>query len=132
MLDIEKSIVNFCVSFIKIVLFFLNSNQQSFTVSLIHYIVFIVAIYYFFKSKPNDVYRIFFFIIVLLFTLSYFIFNRCLITSIEIKLSEEKNIIQQMSNKYFGENIEGNVISKISLSILLIICGIILVKDLKY
>ena len=131
-MDIEKSIVDGSVSFIQTVFFFLNGNQQSLLVSSIHYILFIVAIYYFFKSKPRSLQRILLFIIVLLFTLSYFIFNRCLFTSIELKLSEEKNPIQKMSSMYFGENTEGNVISKISLSVLSIIGGIVLLKDLKY
>jgi len=131
-MDIEKSIVDFGVSFIQTVFFFLNGNQQSLLVSSIHYIIFIFAVYYYFKSKPRDVYRIFFFIIFLLFALLYFIFDKCILTSIEFKLSKEKNIIQKLSEVYFGEDIEGNVISKISLSILVIIGGTVLLKDLKY
>jgi len=130
-MDIEKSIVDFGVSFIQTVFFFLNGSQQSLLVSSIHYFITILLIYYFFKSKSRSLQRILF-IIVLLFALYYFIFNRCLFTSIELKLSAEKNIIQKTSDKYFGENTEGNVISKISLSILVIIGGTVLLKDLKY
>jgi len=131
-MNIEKRIVDSSVSFIQTVFFFLNGNQQSLLVSFIHYFITILLIYYFFKSKPRSLQRILLFIIVLIFTISYFIFNRCLFTSIELKLSEEKNPIQKVSSMYFGENKEGNVMSKISLSVLSIVGGIILLKDLKY
>ena len=75
---------------------------------------------------------IIFFIFVALGALSYFIFNKCFFTSIELKLSEEKNLIQNIVEEYFGEEIEGNIISKIVLSLLSIIAGIILLKDYGY
>ena len=87
--------------------------------------------YFFFQSKPGDIYRIIFFIFVALGALSYFIFNKCFFTSIELKLSEEKNLIQIIVEEYFGEEIEGNIISKIVLSLLSIIAGIILLKELE-
>ena len=59
-------------------------------------------------------------------------FNKCFFTSIELKLSEEKNLIQNIVEEYFGEEIEGNIISKIVLSLLSIIAGIILLKDYGY
>ena len=127
---VEKKITEFCTSFFKYVLFFLNNNQQSLIVSLLHYIIIIFGFYYFlFHSKKGDLYRIIFFIIITFGALSYFILNKCIITSIELKLSEENNLIQNIVNKYFGEEIEGNIMSKIVLSLLAMITSIILLKD---
>ncbi len=61
--------------------------------------------------------------------LSYFIFNKCFFTSIELSLSNEKNYIQAFMDKYFGKEIEGNSTSKIILSIGAIITGTILFRD---
>jgi hypothetical protein len=112
----------------------LNQNQQALIVSFIHYAVFVVGFYYFFfQSKPGDIYRIVFFIFVVLGALSYFIFNKCFFTSIELNLSNnEKNPIQQIMDKYFGQEIEGNITSKIILSASSIVIGIVLLKDYGY
>jgi len=130
---IEEKITEFWTSFFKTILFFLNNNQQSLIVSTIHYITFIFGFYYFFfQSKPGDLYRIIFFIFIALGALSYFIFNKCFFTSIELKLSEEKNLIQNIMEEYFGEEIEGNIISKIVLLLFSVIVGVILLKDYGY
>jgi hypothetical protein len=131
---IEEKITDFWTDLFKSLLFFLNQNQQALIVSFIHYAVFVVGFYYFFfQSKPGDIYRIVFFIFVVLGALSYFIFNKCFFTSIELNLSNnEKNPIQQIMDKYFGQEIEGNITSKIILSASSIVIGIVLLKDYGY
>lgn len=131
---IEEKITDFWTDLFKSLLFFLNQNQQALIVSFIHYAVFVVGFYYFFfQSKPGDIYRIIFFIFVVLGALSYFIFNKCFFTSIELNLSNnEKNPIQQIMDKYFGQEIEGNITSKIILSASSIVIGIVLLKDYGY
>jgi hypothetical protein len=127
---IERGITDFWTTLIKTLLFFLNGNQQSLFVSVIHYIIFIVGFYYFFfKSGPGDLFRVLFFFMVLLSVLCYFIFNKCFFTSIELSLSKEKNPIQSFMDTYFGKEVEGNVTSKIILSIGTIVTGIVLLKD---
>ena len=64
---IEEKITDFWTDLFKSLLFFLNQNQQALIVSFIHYAVFVVGFYYFFfQSKPGDIYRIIFFIFVVL------------------------------------------------------------------
>ncbi len=131
MLDtVENAITDFFVKIIKSFLFFLNGNQQSFFVSILHYVIFFIGFYYFFFiSKPGDTFRIFFFIFVLFGALSYYIFNKCLFTSIEIKLSDKKNAIQNLMSFYFGQEIEGNKYSKRFLGFSAIVLGMILIYD---
>ena len=61
--------------------------------------------------------------------LSYFIFNKCFFTTIEFNLSTERNVIQEIMNTYFGKQTEGNITSKIVLTIGTIITGFILLFD---
>jgi flagellar biosynthesis protein FlhB len=127
---IEKKITDFWTDFFRRILFFLKDDHQSLFVSFLHYIVFILGlIYFFFYSHAGDLYRILFFCFALLGALSYFIFNRCIFTSIEINLSDKKNNIQKVIDKYFGKEIEGNITSKFVLSLFSIITGISLLKD---
>lgn len=128
--SIEEKITEFWTSITKRLLFFLDSNLQSTIVSIIHYAIFIIGFFYFiFLSKPGDIFRIVFLIFVALAALSYFIFDKCFFTSVELKLSSQKNLVQTFIDKYFGEATEGNVTSKLVLSALTIICSIIIFKD---
>lgn len=127
---IERKITEFWTGFFRIIFFFLDDTYKSLSVSFIHYAVFIIGFYYFFfVSNPRDTYRILFFIFILLGAFSYFIFNRCFFTSIELNLSKDKNQIQKIMDKYFGKKTEGNVSSKVVLSISSIVIGIILLRD---
>lgn len=128
--DIEKRITDFWTGFFRRVLFFLKNDHQSLFVSFLHYILFIAGfIYFFFYSQPGDIYRIIFFIFSFLGAASYFIFNRCIFTSIEINLSDKKNNIQKLIDNYFGKETEGNITSKFVLSLFSIITGITLLHD---
>ncbi len=130
---IEEDITDFSTDILNSVLFFLDSKQKSLAVSIFHYVLFIVGFYYFFfESDSGGIFRVLFFIIVVLGALSYFIFNRCIFTSIELNLSKHKNIIQKTIDQYFGKETEGNITSKIVLTIGVIITGIILLKDYGY
>lgn len=127
---IEEKLTELLTIFFQTILFFLNKNQQSFAISIIHYIIFIIGFYYFFfNSEPCSIFRIIFFIFLFLGTTSYFLFNRCLFTSIELNLCNKKNLIQKFMDKYFGSQIEGNIISKLVLSIGTLITGLFLLND---
>jgi hypothetical protein len=131
---IESGVTDFWTELFKSVLFFLNQHQQSIIVSFIHYTVFIIGFYFFFfQSNPKDIFRIIFFLFVALGALSYFIFNKCFFTSIELNLSNnEKNPIQAIMDNYFGCEIEGNMTSKIVLSASTVVTGLTLLKDYGY
>lgn len=131
---IELGVTDFWTELFRSVLFFLNQHQQSIFVSFIHYTVFIIGFYFFFfQSNPKDIFRIIFFIFVALGALSYFIFNKCFFTSIELNLSNnEKNPIQTIMDNYFGQEIKGNMTSKVVLSASTIITGLTLLKDYGY
>lgn len=129
---LEKELTDIFTLLIKNTLFFLNSSQQSLFMSFFHYAIFIIGIYIFLISPPKSIFRILIFILIFIATLMYFIFNRCLITSIEINLSNKKNGIQKFIEKYFGEQIEGNISSRVVLSSLSFILGYILLQDYGY
>ena len=88
--------------------------------------------FFFFGTQPGSPFRVFFFFVVALSALSYFIFNRCFFTSVELSLSDEKNAIQKIIDKYFGKEIEGNITSKIVLTVGTLITGLFLLKDYGY
>lgn len=130
---LEEKTTAVITNFFKNILFFLNGSQQSLFVSVIHYIIFIVGFYFFFfGSEAGSPFRIFFFFVVAISALSYFIFNRCFFTSVELSLSEDKNAIQKFIDKYFGKEIEGNITSKIVLTIGTLITGLFLLRDYGY
>jgi hypothetical protein len=128
--NIENMITDFWVNFFKTLLWFLDKNYQSLCVSIIHYTIFIIGIYmFFFVYRPGSIYRCLFFIFFSLSTIAYFVFNSCILTSIELKLSSEKNIVQNFIGRYFGHGIEGNFSSKIVLITGTLITGSTLLKD---
>lgn len=127
---IENSITDFFTDLFKTILFFLEETQQSLCVSILHYIIFIIGFYYFFfYSKPGDISRILFLIFMILATLSYYCFNKCLAIVVENNLSKHKNAIQAFMDKCFGEDCEGNVYSKGFLLSSTILLSIIVAHD---
>ena len=131
--ELEQTITEFFTGCCRKGLFFLEPNHQSLAISAFHYIIFIVGFYYFFfHSNPRDYFRIIFFSFILLGLLSYFTINRCILTSIELKLSKDKNLIQKTIDKFFGEETEGNITSKIVFVFGTIVLGYILLKDYGY
>lgn len=131
--DLEKTITEYLTKFCNNILFFLSNNNKSLVVSIFHYVIFILGFIYFsFYSNPGDYFRVIFFVFILFSAISYFTINRCILTSIELNLSKEKNLIQKTIDKYFGEETEGNITSKIILTIGSIITGLVLLKDYEY
>jgi hypothetical protein len=132
-MSLEETITEFFTNCCKRVLFFLEPNHQSLVISVFHYIIFIIGFYYFFfHSNARDYFRIFFFIFILSGLISYFTINRCILTSIELKLSKEKNLIQKTIDNFFGKEIEGNITSKIVFVVGTIILGYCLLNDYGY
>jgi hypothetical protein len=133
LLNIEKQITEFWTNFFRAILFFLNKEYQSLCVSFLHYIIFIAGFYYlFFVSQPGDSFRVIFFLFLVLATLSYFTFNKCFFTLIELNLCSQQNSIQKFIDIWFGKQVEGNLSSKIVLVSSSIIVGLILLKDYNY
>lgn len=124
---IEKKITDFWTEFFRKSLFFLNDSNKSLFVSFLHYAIFIIGFGYFFiYSTPGDIYRSVLFLVIFLGAISYFTFNKCIFTSIELQLSDEKNSIQKTIDIYFGKEIEGNTMSKLVLSLSSLFIGSIL------
>lgn len=133
MASIETALTEFITNLFRCLLFFLNPNHQSLIVSIIHYAIFIIGIYYFFfHTGPGDIFRLLFFTFVLGGAISYFTTNRCILTSVERNLSKEKNFVQKTIDQYFGKEIEGNITSKIVLTVGTIILGSTLLVDYGY
>ena len=132
-LDIlERGITETFTDIVKSALFFLRPSSQSLLITIFHYALFIVGFYvFFFYSKPKSIFRWIFFVAILLGFFYYFIFNRCLLTSIELSLCKNKNIIQNFIANYFGHGTQGNKSSKISLTISLFIVSLVLLRDYK-
>jgi len=91
---IENKITETFTDIFRTSLFFLEPSYQSLFVSILHYAIFILGFYFlFFHSKPKSLYRWLFFIFTLIAMIFYFIFNRCILTSIELNLCKENNLL---------------------------------------
>jgi len=129
---LERNITETFTDIVRTSLFFLEPSAQSFCVSIFHYALFIIGFYIlFFYSKPKSTVRWVFFGIILFGFIYYFIFNRCILTSIELSLCRDKNIIQNFIAYYFGNSTEGNKSSKIALTISVLLIGLVLLRDYK-
>ena len=127
---IESFLIAIGISIFQTVFFFLNASNQSLMVSFFHYAIFFVGLYYFiYRAKPNGVYRPLFFSFVLISLVCYLVFNKCLLTHMELGISKETNAIQGTIESFFGSQIEGNVSSKVVLSLLTIVTGLFLIND---
>jgi hypothetical protein len=130
--SLERNITETFTEIVRSSLFFLEPSSQSLCVSIFHYALFFVGFYVlFFYSKPKSAVRWIFFGIILFGFIYYFIFNRCILTSIELSLCKDKNIIQNFIGYYFGTNSKGNTSSKIALAISLLVIGLVLLRDYK-
>lgn len=129
---IENKITETFTNIFRSSLFFLEPSYQSLFVSILHYAIFICGFYIlFFYSKPRSLYRWLFFGFTLMAMIMYFIFNRCILTSVELNLCSKNNIVQKFISYYFGHGIEGNSSSKIVLTLSVFITGFILLYDYK-
>jgi hypothetical protein len=128
--QIEQCFILFGVFLFKTIFFFLDDVYQSLLVSFVHYTVFIIGFYYFIISNPKSNYRIYFFAFVLFSMACYFAFNRCVLTQVEFFICPTNNKIQQTIAHFFGEQLEGNLSSKLVLTAMTIVTGIMIVHDL--
>ena len=127
--QIEQLFVILGVVFFKTIFFFLQDSHQSFLVSFFHYAVFIVGFYFFIYANPKGLYRKVFFLFVVFSMICYYLFDRCILTQVETIISKEKNSIQQTMEFFFGGEMEGNLSSKMVLTAMAIILGMILLHD---
>ena len=128
--QMETLLIAIGILFFKSILFFLEPLQQSLMVSFFHYSIFFVGLYYFiYHAKPNGIYRPLFFGFALVSLLSYLVFNKCLLTHMELGISKETNAIQGTVEAFFGSRIEGNTSSKVVLSLLTLVTGLFLIND---
>jgi thiol:disulfide interchange protein len=126
----EQMLITIGLLLFRTIFFFLEDSYQSFMVSIVHYAIFIIGFYYFmYHSNPRSTYRIVFFLFVLGSTICYYLFNKCILTQIEMSLSKDQNAIQKTMEYYFGNKIEGNESSKIVLSSLTLLTGLLLGKE---
>jgi hypothetical protein len=129
---IEIMITEFIANGIKNLLFFISSELQSILVTIFHYLIFIVGIFYFyFIAKPKSLSKKIFFLFALLAYISYLIFDKCLCSSVEYKLYSDRNFIQSFMNGRFGDGEEGKTVSKSNLLMISIFLGLSLLYDYR-
>jgi hypothetical protein len=127
---VEAFLVMVGVLFFKSIFFFLSAPYQSLMVSFFHYAIFFVGLYYFmYRAKSRGIYRHLFFGFVLFSLLCYLVFNKCLLTHMELGISNETNAIQGTIESFFGSQTEGNRSSQVVLSLLTVVTGLFLIND---
>ena len=127
--QVEQSFILLGVFLFKTLFFFLEDIHQSLMVSFVHYAVFIVGFYYFIYANPKSRYRRWFFAFVMFSMVCYFLFNRCILTQVELSLCPKQNKIQETVANVFGDQSVGNRSSKVVLTAMAIVTGIILLHD---
>jgi hypothetical protein len=127
--QIEQSFILLGVILFKTIFFFLEDLHQSFMVSFLHYAIFIVGFYYFIFADRKSTYRSWFFAFVVFSMVCYFLFNRCILTQIEFFICPQQNKIQETMSYFFGDQTIGNLSSKLVLTSMAIVTGIILLHD---
>jgi hypothetical protein len=127
---LEAALISFGIFFFQTFFFFLRAPTQSSMVSFLHYAIFAIGLYYFiYKADSKGIYRILFFLFVLFSFICYLVFNKCLLTHIELGISNEKNMIQHTIETFFGSQIEGNTSSKVALSMMTLVTGLFILHD---
>ena len=127
---IESFLITIGVTLFQTIFFFLDAPNQSLMVSFLHYAIFFVGLYCFvYHAGARGIYRPLFFVFVLMSLISYIVFNKCLLTHMELGISKERNAIQGTVETFFGSQIEGNTSSKVVLSILTMVTGLFLAHD---
>ncbi len=127
---LEAALISFGVFLFQTIFCFLRAPNQSFLVSFLHYIIFAVGLYYFFyRTNSKGMYRTIFFLFVLFSFLCYLVFDKCLLTHIELGISKEQNMIQRTMETFFGSQMEGNTSSRVVLGAMTLGTGLVLAKD---
>jgi len=129
---LEKTITDKISEVCKQILFFCETKLQSTIITVIHYLIFIIGIYYFyFVAKPKSLYKKVFFLFCLFAFISFLIFDKCLCSSIEYKLHNDKNFIQEFMGANFGDGELGKTVSKSNLLMISLFLGLSLIYDYR-
>lgn len=130
--NLETIITETASTLCKNVLFFCETKLQSTIITILHYLVFIVGIYYFyFVAKPKSLYKKVFFLFCLMAYLAYLLFDKCLCSSIEYKLHNGRNFIQEFMGSNFGDGEVGKTVSKSNLLMISLFLGLSLAYDYR-
>lgn len=130
--NLETTITETASTICKQVLFFCETKLQSTIITILHYLVFIVGIYYFyFVAKPKSLYKKIFFLFCLMAYLAFLLFDKCLCSSVEYKLHNSRNFIQEFMGSKFGDGEVGKTVSKSNLLMISLFIGLSLVYDYR-
>ncbi len=130
--NLETTITETVSTICKKVLFFCETKLQSTIMTILHYLVFIVGIYYFyFVAKPKSLYKKVFFIFCLMAYLAFLLFDKCLCSSVEYKLHKGRNFIQEFMGSNFGDGEVGKTVSKSNLLMISLFIGLSLDYDYR-
>jgi hypothetical protein len=130
--ELEKKITDIFAFFVGKLLFFLRDDFKSVVMTLLHYIFFIVGIYtFYFVVKPGSPYKILFFLLSLLAYILFLTFDKCLCSSIEYALHNDRNLIQHFMNDNFGDGEEGKTVSKSVLLMITLFLGLSILYDYR-
>lgn len=128
----EKIITEIIATGIQNLLFFISDQLQSTLVTIFHYLIFIIGIYYFyFVAKPRSLSKKIFFIFAVLAYISYLLFDKCICSSIEYQLYPDRNFIQRFMNGKFGDGEVGKTVSKSNLLMISLFLGLSLAYDYR-
>lgn len=123
------AMVDLMVRVVHRVLFFMTGKQQSLFISFFHYGVSLILLVIFFLVPPQHPFRIIMFIISVIILGQLLIFQRCLLFSIETKLSNQPNIIQRTAAIILGKEYPSNLWTRLFVFIVTILFGIQLLHD---
>jgi hypothetical protein len=130
--SLEVNITELASSICKNMLFFCETKIQSTIITILHYLIFIIGIYYFyFVAKPKSLYKKIFFIFCLMAYIAFLLFDKCLCSSIEYKLHNGRNFIQEFMGSNFGDGEVGKTVSKSNLLMISLFIGLSLLYDYR-
>ncbi len=130
--SLETTITEGVAELFRKLLFFCETKLQSTIITIIHYLVFIIGIYYFyFVAKPKSLYKKIFFIFCLMAFIAFLLFDKCLCSSVEYNLHNGRNFIQDFMGSNFGDGELGKTVSKSNLLMITLFIGLSLIYDYR-
>ncbi len=94
---LEKILTDNIANFFKCLLCYCDNELQSIIVTIFHYLIFIIGIYiFYFVVKPKSPYKIIFLIFILCALLSYHLFDKCILSSVEYKIYNKRTFLQEI------------------------------------
>lgn len=95
--NIERILTDNIAKLFKTLLCFCNCELQSVIVTILHYLIFIIGIFiFYFIAKPKSKFKIVFLIFVLCALISYHLFNKCILSSVEYTIYNKKTFLQEI------------------------------------